>query len=292
MIDKTNNISLRTLLAKDIREAMRLKDAEGWNQTEKDWNIFLGNTKNINLIATVDNETAGMVTAINYDNAVAWLGMMIVDNNFRGLGISRQLMTTAIETLKQNNCKSIKLDATPQGRPVYLKLGFIEEYTINRMVNLNFDHGPIQKMISDLTEPVAASEISEIIDLDHRIFGVDRSQLIRQLINDYPERSILLKRHGKIEGVILGRAGTRYSQIGPVMATNDEDAKILIASALQGLHNQPVVIDVLEDKAQVVDWLISIGFVTQRPFYRMYLDKNPFPGKPSNQYLICGPEFG
>ena len=68
--------------------------------------------------------------------------------------------------------------------------------------------------------------------------------------------------------------------------------KILIVEALKGLTNKPVVIDVLCDKEELVDWFDSIGFTKQREFTRMYKNGNPFPGMIDNQFLICGPEFG
>jgi hypothetical protein len=52
------------------------------------------------------------------------------------------------------------------------------------------------------------------------------------------------------------------------------------------------VVDVLNDKKQLINWLNAFGFRSQRHFVRMYLDANPLPGRPENQYLICGPEFG
>ncbi len=292
MKDTENKISLRPLLAEDIPEAMKLKDAEGWNQTVKDWQVFVEGQQNINLIAELEGETTGTVTAINYGNAVAWLGMMIVDPTYRGLGISRKLMSTTIDQLKENNCESIKLDATPQGRPVYVKLGFVEEYTIYRMVHQDFDQVPDVDMNSGHIEPVTALHISDIIDLDHKIFGANRSPLLRGLISNYPERSFVLIRDSQVAGFVLGRAGTRFSQIGPVMAVNDKDAIALFTTALQTLKNQSIVIDLLEEKVQVSDWLTSIGFASQRPLYRMYLENNPYPGRPDSQYAICGPEFG
>jgi len=42
----------------------------------------------------------------------------------------------------------------------------------------------------------------------------------------------------------------------------------------------------------LLEWLSSIGFIEQRHFIRMYKKENTLPGKTSNQYLICGPEFG
>ena len=124
------------------------------------------------------------------------------------------------------------------------------------------------------------------------VFGANRAQLIKYLVREYPGKGVLLKRNDRITGFALGRDGNKYHQIGPVVASNSADARILITNALKKLINQPIVVDVLRDKEDLIDWLSSIGFIEQRYFIRMYKKENTFPGITSNQYLICGPEFG
>ncbi len=287
-----NSISLRKLTWKDLPEAMRLKNAEGWNQTEKDWEVFVNGSQNINFVAEAGEKTVGTLTAINYGNDVAWLGMMIVDRSYRGLGISKNLMTTAIETLIKNQCKSIKLDATPAGRPVYVKLGFVEEYTIFRLVHPGLEQPVFPDADTDKVVPVTEKDLSGIVDLDTLVFGANRSELIRHLILHNPEKSFVLKERDKVTGFALGRDGTRFIQIGPVVAGNDADAAALVQKALDPLKGEAVVMDVLGKKDHLLKGLIQSGFENQRPLYRMFLKDNPFPGKPEQLYAICGPEFG
>ena len=58
--------------------------------------------------------------------------MVIVDSEFRGRGIGTALLERAIEYLDSQNIPCMKLDATPQGRILYEKLGFVSEYDIER----------------------------------------------------------------------------------------------------------------------------------------------------------------
>ena len=123
-------------------------------------------------------------------------------------------------------------------------------------------------------------------------FGANRVQLIEYLLQQYGEKAWKLTRNEIISGIVLGRTGNRFHHVGPVLAQETEDAKILIGRALTDLHQQPVVVDVLCDKHELIDWLNSLGFKEQRRFVRMYRNHNPFPGEINKQYLICGPEFG
>jgi hypothetical protein len=281
--------TLRPMELNDIGNSLLLSRAEGWNQTENDWKLLAGNPRNICLVAEIQKRIIGTATAMNYANDVSWIGMVLVDKDFRGRGISKKLLSGLLDQL--GSCRSVKLDATPAGQPVYGKFGFIDEYLIYRMTNLCVEEVPPEKTGS-IPMAVQLNDIPEITDLDHAIFGAERLSLITSLVKENPEKAYLLKQNDRITGFALGRHGTIYHQIGPVFADNITDARSLISKALSGLQNKPVVIDVLSDKEDLISWLNSIGFTSQRQFVRMYLQTNPLPGKPANQFLICGPEFG
>ena len=170
-------------------------------------------------------------------------------------------------------------------------MGFENEYSICRFTNSSLKNSFTGKYeISP--EPVQTKDIPEIVKFDKFIFGVERTSLINFLIKNYPDKAWLLKRNNQIAGYALGRDGTRFNQIGPVSALTTNDAKILITEALKSLTGKPVVMDIIEDKKDLSDWLNSIGFINKRPFVRMYYKDNPYPGILDRQYLICLPEFG
>lgn len=280
---------LRSMTIREINAAMNLSAAEGWNQTETDWRFLIENPENVCLLAETGGQVIGTTTAINYSNEVAWIGMVLVNREYRDLGVAKSLLTNVLNQVK--NCTSIKLDATPAGQQVYQKLGFKEEYLIARMTNQL-----VQELASEehdaLLEPVQPEDLREIIALDSLVFGANRQQLITFLIQQFSGKSWVLKRNKKIAGFVLGRDGNRYHHIGPLVAKTTNDAKMLVSKALSNLSKQPVVVDVLCDKNELIDWLKILGFSQQRDFIRMYKDENSFPGTGDNQYLICGPEFG
>jgi predicted GNAT family acetyltransferase len=273
----------------DLEPAFGLSKTEGWNQTKTGWRLIFDNSMNTCLVAEYDNKVVGTVTAINYSNQLAWIGMALVDKDLRGQGIGKMLLTTIIGNLK--NIKSIKLDATPAGQPLYQKLGFKEEHTIFRMICTATNSLPAEDIENKPTRPDKKSFL-EILELDKYIFGADRSSLLQTLFQNYPQRVFVLKRNNKVEGYIFGRDGRSYNYLGPGFANSSESTKILIATALKSPENQTVAVDVLYDKNVLIEWLEIIGFEKQRQFTRMYLHNNPFPGIVKNQYLICGPEYG
>jgi RimJ/RimL family protein N-acetyltransferase len=77
---------LRPMELNDIGSAMKLSNAEGWNQTEKDWKLLIENSGNVCMMAECDNKVIGIITAINYSNQVAWIGIVLVDKAYEGRG--------------------------------------------------------------------------------------------------------------------------------------------------------------------------------------------------------------
>jgi predicted GNAT family N-acyltransferase len=282
-------IVLRTIQPEDISNCKLLSDAEGWNQTEKDWKLLAGNEQNVCLLAEIEHKIIATATAMNYSGEVAWIGMVLVENSYRGKGIGKMILSNLLNELR--SFKSVKLDATPAGQPLYEKLGFKNEYLIHRMTTLSMKNA--QPFLSGITpKPVLTSDIEEVVAFDTSVFGTERTFLMKSLINENPENSWCIKRNGRINAFALGRQGRKYHQIGPVFANSLIEAVILISQTLLKLAGKPLMLDVPAEKVELINWLNSIGFVRQRDFVRMFLNENLCQGKPEYQFLICGPEFG
>jgi len=277
------------MITNDLNQAFGLSNSEGWNQTENDWKLLLENTLNVCIVAEFNNKVIGTATALNHSNKVAWIGMVLVDKSFRGRGVGKMLLTNIIGALK--NVDSIKLDATPAGLPLYQKLGFIDEYKIYRMINPSLQSFKKQAFNCELLN-IDPENFSEVLKLDKRIFGTDRTYLLQALLSNYPGKAFLIKRNKKLDGYMFGRDGVRFNYIGPVFALSQGSARILISKALESLDIKPVAMDILQDKEELVKWLEMIGFVKQRHFIRMSLKSNSYCGLIKYQYLISGPEFG
>lgn len=278
------------LLPDHIRQAAALSGAEGWNQTFRDWEFLVKVAESTCLCTLAGKYVVGTAAAINYSDEVAWIGMVLVDREFRGRGLSQMMLRELFRKIEPVRC--LKLDATPAGYPVYLKLGFLDEYIIRRMTTTAISLKNIR--LSELSQvfPIEKSDIADIIAFDQRVFGANRSQLIRYLHNAFPQKCGMVRLENRIRGFVLGRSGTRFHHIGPLMADSEEVARLMLADSLIRLEGKPAVVDVPDGGQSWIEFLRSAGFAEQRHFIRMYRYENPFPGLHSEQFLIAGPEFG
>jgi len=132
VLDMSSPLQVRTMLPADLPFADSLRALVGWNQTLADWQRFLSMEPEGCFLAEWDGAPAGTATTVVYGTDLAWIGMVLVHPDYRRRGIGGRLLLKCIEYLQVRGVRCIKLDATPQGRPVYEKLGFRDEWTMRR----------------------------------------------------------------------------------------------------------------------------------------------------------------
>ncbi|XOV92248.1 MAG: GNAT family N-acetyltransferase [Bacteroidota bacterium] len=282
-------IKLRQMQINDLPALMEIKNDEHWNQTEDDWKFLINTFPKYCLVALDGEKVVGTVTSTNFNNQVGWIGMMLVRKPYRGLGISRRLMSAVIELLK-DDCESIKLDATPAGEKVYKKLGFEKEYNVYRITNVEgIPSGSSSNTIH--VKAINPDILDQLKSIDQQAFGSDRSALIDFLLTQKTNAHGYVGNQEHVEGYTLSRFGHNYTQIGPVIAESEKIAMELIEWAFTEIEG-PLVIDIPVDKSTLVRWVESFGFKIQREFIRMYLKSNNYQGRTDQCYAIAGPEYG
>ena len=282
---------LRVMNEQDVRGGLRLNTLSGWNQTATDWRRFLENSPRGCFVMEHEGKAVGTATTINYENRFAWIGMVLVDPEYRKQGIGTGLLQKTIEHLDDSNIRTMKLDATPQGKPIYRKLGFVEEYEIERW---------IQKRPSSAASPVPRStckalndiQKEQIFKMDEELFGADRSFLLRGLCEDAPEFATAVWEDELLQGYAFGRRGLFADHLGPWMARTQAAAEKILQGFLAQSSRETVIVDSLKSNAMAVELLHSCGFAPSRPLTRMVRGPNLYPGKPDSFCAILGPEFG
>jgi ribosomal protein S18 acetylase RimI-like enzyme len=284
----------------DISAGMRLKEIAGWNQTKEDWERFLQAHPEGCFVAEWNGQVAGTVTSIIYENRFAWIGMVLVDPQLRGQGIGTALLLEAIEHLDAKKIPCVKLDATPQGKPIYARLGFRIEYEIARHSLTREATHPHAAAETDRASiktngpatPDAAEQIEALLEMDREVFGADRSALVRSLADSAPDLVAITRTGSVVKGFALGRKGSRADHLGPWAARDGLAAREVLEGFLLRSERQVVFVDALSDNPWAPALLAANGFQFSRNLTRMYRGENAHPGRPDLLCAILGPEFG
>src|SRR3954471_17894131 len=102
----------------------------GWNQNVADWRFMLGAGRGFGLKNEGGIwEASSLVLPLGQH--LAWISMVLVTKSRRSGGVGTSLLKRCLDEVTANEAVA-GLDATEQGRPIYLKLGFHDLYKIAR----------------------------------------------------------------------------------------------------------------------------------------------------------------
>ena len=191
--------------------------------------------------------------------------MVLVHADFRGRGLGRQLLSKALELARQRAVRTIQLDATDMGRPLYSSFGFRDEQPVERWTR---DGSGSAGAPYGLADPA----------MDRRAFGADRSRVLANWRTPASTAG----------GFAFTREGARYRYLGPCVAETPEAAAVVIGASLQV---GPCCWDLIPANGAAVALAKSMGFMPNRRLMRMTLGP-PHAADYRMIYAIAGFEFG
>ena len=280
------------LAAADVFAGVGLSSAAGWNQTTDDWALFIAQGEAIGL-RTARSELVATAATLPYECGHAWISMVLVDPAWQHRGLATRLLAQCIESLRARRMVPT-LDATPAGEAVYRKLGFVRGFGFSRWER-EAAAPASREAVDPRVREATPDELADCIALDTQASGLGRASLLASLAGRQGSRFWRIgDARGRATGFVIAREGRRATQVGPLVATSDARAIVLLRAALSATPG-PVFIDVPDAREALSGWLIAHGFRLQRSFVRMALCAQLPPHlaeAPSSLYAVAGPEFG
>jgi GNAT superfamily N-acetyltransferase len=287
-------LRFRDMTALDLADGLRLSRASGWNQTLEDWRRLLSLGRGLFRVGVLDGRVVAAGGAARYGEALAWICMILVDPERRGQGLGTRVFDEVLELcraeVREGRLRSVGLDATPAGRPIYVKRGFVDGPSPAGLVRMRGEHTP------GVVPPPGVSvlgpaDLGTVCAFDREVFGADRHTVLEWAQARAPALARIAREGSKVRGYCLGRHGDHSDHVGPVVAEDDETARDLVVACLASPRGRPVILDA----RAVPGWLgalSSLGFREERPFTRMYLGDARPEARPALEAAVFGPEFG
>jgi hypothetical protein len=218
--------------------------------------------------------------------------MLLVHPDYRHQGIGSTLLNLAVQSAK--HLGTIRLDATPAGINLYKNKGFIAEYNLIRMVRDS--RMPLPNRDLDVVQ-MDRRMLNAITRYDANVFGAERYHILSSLLNNSPEYAFSIVKNKEANympprGFCMGRSGTKYEQIGPIVAESDAEAYRLLVAVMHNICRRPLILDVPLINLTWIKQLTALGFTQLRGYTRMSLGSRSTFGHPEKQYAIAGPEIG
>ncbi|GGI11564.1 GNAT family N-acetyltransferase [Gottfriedia solisilvae] len=281
------NLKLAILGENDIDGLVSLSQSVGWDYDRNEIRTVMSSGK----IFGHKNEFGQIVSSaaiIPYDTYIASIGMVIVNQDYRGQGLGKQTTQACVNLVSDQT--SIMLIATPEGKPLYVKMGFKEVGNVHKFIcNIYVSN----KLLSEGLEVVELQEcdFDKVVELDKNAFGDSRLEFLKNRIIQSYQSLVLKDEIGSVIGFALSIQGPLNLILGPIVAPDYKAAAYLI-NHLAINYKGKLRIDIPTEDEIFINWLRDRGFekVSQPPIMIKNLDSMPIRNK--NLYAIAAQIFG
>jgi GNAT superfamily N-acetyltransferase len=220
-MSSTHAVTLPPVSMADLDFVEALVATVGWPHRRADIAalIELGRGR---LARAGDGRALGVGLWWPFGDTAARLGLVVVSPDSQGLGIGRRLVE---QLLADAAPRSVMLLATPAGRPLYERLGFVKVGAVCQHQGEYSGRPRPDPRIRAAT----LEDRSAVLALDAAAFGVPRPAVLDYLLT--AGRVFVLVEDGKVTGYAIERAFGRGSVVGPVVAATEPDAIALFNAA-------------------------------------------------------------
>ncbi len=247
---QTAQLVVRPMVARDLEAAVELSLEQGWPHRPEDWKFF--RTLGEGIVAELNGKLVGTIMAWKFGEDMATLGMVIVTSTAQNQGLGSKLMKAMLERLEG---RTVILNATEEGLPLYRKFGFTE-------IGQVFQHqGPAPVVpLAELQPDERIRPIGGADDCLARIYsdatGMNREAMFFKLAKQ--GRTVVLARdHEPVGFAILRRFGRGWS-VAPIVAPDLGGAKALASHWLAAKAGSFCRLDVSE-QGELSPWLEELG---------------------------------
>ncbi|MBR0652923.1 GNAT family N-acetyltransferase [Roseomonas terrae] len=254
----------------DLSLALDWAAAEGWNPGLSDAACFLAADPDGFLLAELDGEPIGCVSAVRYGEGFGFLGFYIVRPAHRGRGHGIALWRAAMARLRPG---VVGLDGVVAQQANYRRSGFGLQHRNIRFAAAapRVPHQPDAPPVLDArTQPFDA-----IAAFDRRFFPAPRDAFLRAWIGAPGHVARAVAGLGGLRGLAVLRPCREGSKIGPLFAQDPVTARALFADMLAAAPPGPVFLDLPEPNADALAMARDAGMAPAFETARMYAGAPP-----------------
>lgn len=282
-LEARQNISFEPLTEPWIDSAARLSDQAGWNQTEEDWRRLMRAGSSRVRVWHDEGEIRASYSIVGYGAEIAWIGMILVDERYRGMGVGNLAFRSALREADEGKYQTIGLDATDLGEPIYRKWGFETTAATVRW------QGILTSPVAIATKLDSRSGLSRgVLEFDYHQVGFDRSELLSEL-NHFGVLLSIVRSSG-VAAYAAVREGRFAAHIGPVVANAADDFLHILEVVAARYRGRLVVCDVVAEDAHEI--LRRFGLKESRHLKRMTLPRDEKCLRGGGIWCAAGLELG
>jgi GNAT superfamily N-acetyltransferase len=258
---------IRPMTPGDIDAATAALIRGDWGDRRDWWTFVVAHAGCAAFLADDGGEILGTgVATIN--GPVGWVGTIYVVPERRRQGIALALSEAVCDALEAAGCRTLVLVATPEGRPVYERLGFVEATWYRTFER---DGAVPEAWTGDpaTTAPVRSlqrDDLESVLPLDAAATGEDRTALLRACAAT-PGGLVSVGADGRPAGFVVKAPWRGAATIAPDPRAARDLLRARLVAAGPG---HTVRTGILEDNGAGFELLAADGWLETRRIIRMH----------------------
>ena len=169
---------IESVMPEDICNLSDLQP-EGWDDIKPHFEFYVRSAFCDPIKLIFEGKLAGVGTSICHKNT-AWLAHIIVNKYYRNKGFGYSITKSLVERLTAKRFRTVYLDATELGYPIYLKAGFTVE---TEYYHFSGECSGIETHVSHSITSYKKKYLDEVLKLDRKISGEYRMQILKEHLN-------------------------------------------------------------------------------------------------------------
>ena len=249
-----DGVTLRAMTASDLAAAHALSSEIRWPHRPADWEQAFRHAEGV--VAERDGHVVATALRWHWGARHATIGLVIVAPACQGRRIGHRLMSALLEGLEHH---TVLLHATPDGRGLYERLGFVRIGELRQHQGIALPAPLVALDEGRRLRPAGHTDLPLLKALDAAARGMPRDALIEDLFAS-AEATVVLDEQEQARGFAMLRRFGRGHAIGPVVAPDVEGAKALIAH-LAGLNAGRFTRIDIDFASGLAEWVESLGLL-------------------------------
>ena len=267
----------RRLTLSDVPACESIALEHSWEVGEDRWRLMLGQGDGWGCFAP-DGGLVGTTFLFSYEARVALVAMVLVRKSAGRQGIGRRL----VERAMSGSPAVIYLYATPQGRGLYERMGFVAGEDLARFTG-NPKAAPVDRAAQ--LRPLEPEDLPAAIALDAQAFGASRSAVIAAL-RGCAVRALGAWNDGHLVGSGIATRVGQHVMLGPVSAVEERVGVQLVDALAQG-HPLAVRLDAPARRLALRDWALRAGLAQEPSVPLMVLGGRALPGRRERMMAVA-----
>ena len=257
---------IKTASLNDVKLMFEWAQAEKWGLGVDDPVSFPLTDPNGFFMGYWDQQPITSIAAIRYPNQQAFIGLYLVDPDYRGQGYGIQLWNKAMEYL---NGYTIGLDGVLAQKSNYEKSGF----------KLAYYHTHYKGKVNAVRHPKAIPArdlpLNLILDYNHQFFPGSRPAFLSAFFNMPSCQSLAMMENGQVTGFGAIRKCQGGYTVAPLFAKNADIAEQLFLSLCHYAKGESVFLDVPDINSNAIKLAIKLNLTPEFKAARMYNGSPP-----------------